>query len=97
MSMLIIEKPLESEKDTGQKQKLEEIYLFKALCKKILGQTDLVSNGQSSIADGVISELSNITKVIPPDWREFSSRRRVATLNTQSIKPQCEFVVSLKC
>ena len=97
MSMLIIEKPLESEKDTGQKQKLEEIYLFKALCKKILGQTDLVSNGQSSIADGVISELSNITKVIPPDWREFSSRRRVSTLNTQSIKPQCEFVVSLKC
>ena len=97
MSMLIIEKPLESEKDTGQKQKLEEIYLFKALCKKILGQTDFVSNGQSSIADGVISELSNITKVIPPDWREFSSRRRVSTLNTQSIKPQCEFVVSLKC
>ena len=43
--MLIIEKPLESEKDTGQKQKLEEIYLFKALCKKILGQTDFVSNG----------------------------------------------------
>ena len=89
---LFVEKPLLSEQDNHKSNNIDGFYLFKALCKKILGRTDYIAQDHSLIAKGDVMTMNNVSRAISPDL--ILSNQIVTALKTsQSIKPQCEFVV----
>ena len=90
---LIVENPLKVEQVGSQQRKnIDGFYLFKALCKKILGRTDYIAQDQSLFAKGDVTSINNISRASLPDF--LISSQIVTALKAQSIKPQCEFVVS---
>ena len=94
ISLLSVEKPLLSEQDNQKSTNIDGFYLFKALCKKILGRTDYIAQDHSLIAKGDVMTMNNISRAISPDL--ILSNQIITALKTsQSIKPQCEFVVIL--
>ena len=88
------EKAPPTEKDGRKRETIEGFYLFKALCKKILGRTDFISQDHSVIAKGDVIAINNVSRAIPPDL--LISSQIVTALKSRSIKPQCEFVVSME-
>ena len=85
--------PSPTEHDSRNRKTIEGFYLFKALCKKILGTTDLISQDHSVIAKGDVMAINNVSRAITPDL--LISSQIITSLKSQSIRPQCEFVVSI--
>ena len=80
-------------KDNRKSSSIDGFYLFKALCKKILGRTDYIAQDHSLIAKGDVVTMNNVSRAISPDL-VLSNQIITALQSSQSIKPQCEFVVS---
>ena len=91
--MRFSEKPATFKNDVREPSNIDGFYLFKALCKKILGRTDYIAQDHSLIAKGDVMTMNNVSRAIPPDL--ILSNQVITALQTQSIKPQCEFVVSI--
>lgn len=82
-------------KDNRKSSNIDGFYLFKALCKKILGRTDYIAQDHSLIAKGDVVTMNNVSRAISPDL-VLSNQIITALQTSQSIRPQCEFVVSLR-